>query len=115
MNCPECNEKAIRRGGGSSNNSAYYACQDCDIVFSVKGGVTKVVEHQPVLFRDRREACRVLYQAVKDDRTWFGNVSEETEAIARLVWQDYLLKNKKKAPAAPGRGISFGFGWRRAA
>lgn len=118
MLCPQCNEKATRKGGGATINAGricYYHCPDCNTDFSVTGQTVKVLDHEPELpFRNRREALHSLYRAVKDDREWFGAVTEETSELGRAIFRQYLVNNKRKAE--PRRqSISFGFARRKAA
>lgn len=100
MNCPQCNEKATRKGGGVTVNAGricYYHCPDCGITFAVTGQVVRILTDEPDLpFKSRREAFRTVRQAVRDDREWFEAVTDETEALARLVIRNYLKGAKRQ-------------------
>lgn len=118
MNCPKCQEKALTRGGGgftTSGRTRYYTCQDCDIVFSEVNGVTRVLDDEPLPFRNRAEALRSLYLMVAEDKEWFGAVLPETEALAREIFKLYLIGNRRKAAPKPAQRVSFGRGQGRAA
>lgn len=114
MNCPQCNEPAKRRGGGSTAHIQYYTCANCQVAISVNSGIVKVLE-PPLQFRNRQEALHVLYQAVRDDTTWFGGVTEETEEMGRVIFRDYLIKNRTRAAAKRNQQITFGFARRKKA
>lgn len=113
MNCPHCLNKAARRGGGSNGNITYYACAACDIAFSLNRGEIRIMESEPLLFRNSREAAHCLYQAVRDDRQWFGTVTEETETLARMVLREYLLRRRNKPAVRVTSQITFGYARRK--
>lgn len=96
--CPQCNEKPRRLSGGYKhigdiNSIAYYFCDDCELKFSVTGHVVKIMTDEPgQTFKSKREAFRVLRLAMRDDRAWFDGITEETETLARGVWQNWIVR-----------------------
>lgn len=94
MNCPTCLTPTYRLSGGykhvgSATRIAYWECRndDCETVkISVSGGVVKIMTDEPgQTFKSTREALRVVRLAARDDLEWFDGISEETEALARVV------------------------------
>lgn len=57
-------------------------------------------------FKNPREAARVLWQAMRDDREWFNEVSDDTRDLARQVL-GYLVKNRNVAKPRQ-TGLAFG-------
>jgi hypothetical protein len=100
MNCPQCDEKTKTVGGGGFTNlgrSRYYTCDDCGIKFYANGSIVRILSDEPELpFRNGREAVHSLYQAVKDDKSWFGGMTEETEELARVVFRVYLIGRRSR-------------------
>lgn len=117
MNCPQCSEKAVTRGGGGHNAAGkarrYYHCRECGCDFEVIDGVARVQGDEPLPFRNRREALRSLYLMIAEDREWFGGVLPETEALAREVFATYLIGNRSKPAARREQQVRFrrGEGW----
>lgn len=58
-------------------------------------------------FRDRREAFHVLALHVRDDIEWFGEVTDETRALAKQVFKRYL-RGKVSRPQVRRRSVAFG-------
>jgi hypothetical protein len=94
MICPTCQQPARRLSGGyehigGKSRIAYWVCDndDCDTLkFSAIGQIVKILTDEPgQTFKNSREALRVLRLSMRDDREWFGEVSEETLLLARQV------------------------------
>jgi hypothetical protein len=96
VNCPTCTHNARRLSGGHKHlgnrggkHIAYFQClnEDCETgKFSENRGVVSVMTDEPcVTFKSNREALRVLREAVRDDREWFGEITDETRALVGVV------------------------------
>jgi hypothetical protein len=91
--CPVCACPACALSGGWKRKDKtrlnYWACQndDCEVTkFSVDGLTVKVITDEPgQSFRNAYEAMRVLGMAVRDDKAWFGEITEETRELIRVV------------------------------
>lgn len=105
MNCPQCESKASSLPGGHRgiiHSTRYYQCRLCGIKLAVTGDVVRILPDEiDTTFKSKAEARRVLYESARNDREWFGELTDETIRIARVFVKKFLFKKEKRRPAQP--------------
>ncbi len=90
MNCPSCDFKATRLGGGTQRVNGghleYYQCPECKCKFSIDGSTVKIMSDEPDLpYRSTKQMLKVLRGMMRDDQDWFKEITDDTRTFARQV------------------------------